>query len=139
MTEQERYLFDLQGFLVVPNALDMEQLEALNALLDAHIAQDVAPDAGSHRFGKLLSWGKPYLDLVDNPRISPHLEELLGARFRLDHDYADIIRTGKGPIGTTLHGGATPFDPSQYYHFAHERMYKGCVRHGKIQTARRCP
>ena len=30
MTEQERYLFDLQGFLVVPNALSRATIDQLN-------------------------------------------------------------------------------------------------------------
>jgi len=124
MTEQERYLFDLQGFLVVPDALNTEQLAALNALLDERLAEE-APDARTHRFGSLLSWGSPYLDLIDNPRITPYLVELLGADFRLDHDYADVIRSGKGPIGTTLHGGGTPFVPMHYYHYADGRMHNG--------------
>ena len=34
MTDQERYLFDLQGYLVIPNALSGDQVAALNALLD---------------------------------------------------------------------------------------------------------
>src|SRR5689334_16639332 len=110
MNEHERYLFDLQGFLVVSDALSAEQVTALNALLDAHLAQVTTTDANTHRFGGLLNWGQPCLDLIDNPRIIPYLEALLGGGFRLDHDYADVIRHGKGPIGTTLHGGATPYD-----------------------------
>ena len=125
MTEQERYLFDLQGFLAVPHALDAEEVIELNAVMDEHIAQGTEPDMRTHRFGRLLSWGKAYRDLIDNPRIVPYLEELLGPKFRLDHDYADIIRHGKGPIGTRLHGGATPFDPAQYYHFHKNRMFNG--------------
>ncbi len=125
MTEQERYLFDLQGFLVVPDALSAEQVADLNALLEAHLAQDTTPDANTHRFGKLLTWGQPYRDLIDNPRILPYLEALLGEGFRLDHDYADVIRHGKGPIGTTLHGGATPFDPTAYYHYDNGRLRNG--------------
>ena len=125
MTDQERYLFDLQGFLVVENALDADQLAALNALMDERIAQGMAPDARTRRFGALLSWGRPYLDLIDNPRITPYLEELLGRAFRLDHDYADVIRAGKGPIGTTLHGGATPFHPEFYYRYENGKMHNG--------------
>jgi ectoine hydroxylase-related dioxygenase (phytanoyl-CoA dioxygenase family) len=125
MTSQERYLFDLQGFLAVPNALDEAQLTELNAVMDLHITQECDPDMRTHRFGQLLGWGEAYRNLIDNPRIVPYLTELLGEHFRLDHDYADIIRAAKGPIGTTLHGGATPFNPGQFYNFASGRMYNG--------------
>ena len=59
--------------------------------------------------------GKPYRDLIDNPSIVPYLDVILGERFRLDHLYADLIRSGMSPIGATLHGGGAPFDPSQYH------------------------
>ena len=57
--------------------------------------------------------------------VEPCLQEVLGERFRLDHVYADIICAGTGPIGANLHGGGTPFDPCQYYHYADGRMYNG--------------
>jgi len=125
MNDHERYLFDLQGFLAVPNALTAAQLEALNQLWDERIAQEADADMTTHRWGNILTWGQPYLDLIDNPTITPYLEALLGERFRLDHDYADLIRSGKGPIGTRLHGGSTPFDPSQYYRFQNGKMHNG--------------
>jgi ectoine hydroxylase-related dioxygenase (phytanoyl-CoA dioxygenase family) len=125
MTEHERYLFDLQGFLVVPEALSAEEVAALNALLDERLARETSPDANTQRFGSLPTWGQPYRDLIDNPRIMPYMEELLGAGFRLDHDYADVIRHGKGPIGTTLHGGATPYDALYSYHYENGRMRNG--------------
>ena len=37
----------------------------------------------------------------------------------------DIIRPGLSPIGATLHGGATPFEPVQYFRFSGGRMYNG--------------
>ena len=36
MTEHERYLFDLRGYLVVENALSPEEVQAANAALDQH-------------------------------------------------------------------------------------------------------
>lgn len=125
MNQQERFLFDLQGFLVVPNALNAEELARLNAAVDEEIEQNTGPDMRTHRFGGLLARGTTFHFLIDNPRITPYLDELLGENFRLDHDYADVIRTGKGPIGTTLHGGATPFDPSQYFRYDNGRMHNG--------------
>lgn len=125
MNAHEKYLFDLQGFITIPNALSSEQLEALNAIWDQKIAQDMDAGSNTQRWVGLLDWGQPFLDLIDNSAISPYLTELLGENFRLDHDYADLIRSGKGPIGTRLHGGGFPYDPGQYYHFKGERMYNG--------------
>jgi hypothetical protein len=125
MNEQERYLFDLQGFLLVRDALTPEQVAALNELLDAQVAAKAQDEMRTQRFGGLLSWGEATRDLITNPHIAPYLAEMLGENYRLDHDYADVIRAGLGPIGATLHGGGAPFDPSQYYLFRDGRMYNG--------------
>lgn len=125
MTEKERYLFDLQGFLVVPNALSPETVDRLNQVMDKKVTESCATDMRTHRFVGLLDWDYAYRELIDNPKVTDYLEELLGSQFRLDHDYADIIRADKGPIGTTLHSGGTPFNPSMYYRFANGRMHNG--------------
>ncbi|HEX8235629.1 MAG TPA: phytanoyl-CoA dioxygenase family protein [Abditibacteriaceae bacterium] len=126
MTEEEKYLFDLQGYLAVPDALNAQQLQSLNSILDEHIAAEMG-DKSTHRFGGLLHWGQPYTDLLDNAPVVPHLETMLGEHFRLDHIYCDVIRGGLGPIGATLHGGGTPFDPSQYYNYRDGKMYNGLM------------
>ena len=125
MNENERYLFDLRGYLVIPNALTDTQIAVLNKVLDKQIESDCPPDMRTHRFVPLLDWSKEYRDLIDNPTVVPYLEPLLGADFRLDHVYLDVIRSGKGPIGTTLHGGATPFRPDLYFRYSDGRMYNG--------------
>ena len=126
----QRYLFDLQGWITVPGALDRGQLEELNAEFDRRVAAHVRPDENSHRFGDILDWGPAWLNLIDNPRIGDVLEAILGPGFRLDHDYADLIRRGKGPIGTVLHGGATPFDAGQSY-----AVHDGQIRSGLVVVA----
>jgi hypothetical protein len=127
MNSHEKYLFDLQGFVAVPDALDANVLLALNAIWDEHIAREMAPGSTSQRWGRVINWGTPFSDVIDNPRITPYLDEIIGKKYRLDHDYADLIRSGLSPIGATLHGGGTPFDSSQYYHFRDGRMHNGLV------------
>ncbi len=127
MNTHDRYLFDLQGYIAVPDALSAAQLKALNDIWDARIAADIKPETTTHRWGAVLEWGRPYLDLIDPPTITPYLDEILGKNFRLDHDYADLIRTGNSPIGTMLHGGGAPFDAGQYYHFKDGRMHNGLI------------
>ena len=130
MDAKETFLFDLQGYITLPNALNSDELEQLNALLDEHAAEDCDADMQTHRFGvnslgELLEWGAPYRKLIDNPRISPYLSELLGSHFRLDHLYLDVIRSGKSPNGTYLHGASGHYDPSMYYHFVGGKMRNG--------------
>ncbi len=125
MKDHERYLFDLQGYLVVPEALTAEQITKLNSVLDEHVASECPPGMRTHRFVPLLDWSKDYRDLIDNPAVTPYLSELLGDQFRLDHVYLDVIRAGKGPIGTRLHGGAVPFNPTHYFRFQDGTMHNG--------------
>lgn len=125
MNELERYLFDLQGLLVVEDALMPEQITAINEHLDKQIADVDELEQPCLRFNRLLPWGSPFQDLIDNPRITPYLLALLGAKFRLDHDYAHILRYGAGPNGSIMHNGGTPFDPCQYYIYRDGKMYNG--------------
>ena len=125
MNDHERYLFDLKGYLVVPEALTEEQVARLNSVLDERIDAECPPDMRTHRFVPLLDWASDYRDLIDNPAVTPYVAELLGDKFRLDHVYLDIIRSGKGPIGTRLHGGATPFNPTHYFRFEGGTMHNG--------------
>ena len=84
MNESERYLFDLQGFLVVENVLSDKEVLDLKELVNKQVAIKNQPEASKLRFDALLSWGKPFLSLIDNPPIIPYLSELLGGKFRLD-------------------------------------------------------
>ena len=60
--ETLQYLFDVQGYLVLENVLDVEEVAALNHLLDAHL-----PPAKGNRFGSapdgpgFLDWGQPFI------------------------------------------------------------------------------
>jgi hypothetical protein len=127
MDGRDCYLFDLNGFLALPGALAGPTVAAINGLMDERIERDVLPDATTHRFADVLDWGPEVRALIDHEPILPYLEEFLGPGFRLDHDYADLIRSGQGPIGTRLHGGAVPFDPGQTYTFVEGRPRSGLL------------
>lgn len=130
MTDEERYLFDLQGYLAIPDAIGPGLLRRLNDAVDRAVAEETEPDMRTHRFGNLLGRDAAFRELIDQHRAVPVLTEVLGADFRLDHTYADIIRSGEGPIGTTLHGGAVPFRPSEYYSIVGGAIHSGLVAIG---------
>ena len=102
MNEEEQYLFDLRGFVVVRNALTPAQINDLSQRLDAHHGKNKTPILGSDRTvlgnhaddawsaPSLLELGGSYLDLIDLPAIKPYLTKLLGDNYRLDHDDAKI-------------------------------------------------
>lgn len=125
MNSQQRYLFDLHGYLVVPNALAKPAVAQLNEILDTRIKQRVRDDQTTYRFWDLLDWGQPYLDLIDPPSIMAYIEEILGTTYRLDHVYLDLIRQGLSPIGANLHGGAVPPSPTYYFRHHNGRFQNG--------------
>jgi hypothetical protein len=131
VTDEDRYLFDLQGFLVVEDALPTGLVARLDAAVDRLLA-DADQSAPTVSFGagggELLPLDDAFLELVDNPRISPLLEALVDPDFRLDHEYVHVLRPGSATTklsSSVLHGGGTPFDASQYYRFADGRPYSG--------------
>lgn len=120
MTEEEKYAFDVCGYLVVENAIPANTLVQMNAWIDEQERKD--PHWLQHS-PSILHWGPPFLALLDNPRVLPYLIELLGPELRLDHDYPIFSKAGAPPL--ELHGGGTPYDPAQYYHCYRGQMYSG--------------
>ena len=117
MTEEEAYLFDLRGFIVVKNALQSNQIDDLSQRLEKHRSSNFNPILGSDRTildedkdawsaPSLLELGGTYLDLIDLPTVSPYLTKLLGEHYRLDHDYAKIdSKMPEREKTLYLHGG----------------------------------
>ena len=121
MTEEQCFLFDTFGYLIIPNALDNDQVSKLRKTLRYPVEQwdPLVPSKG------VLHWHKIWRDLLDVDTLSPILEELIGdpilmttrktnddddkhflplPTFRLDHIniHTHIDNNFKGGI---LHGG----------------------------------
>jgi Phytanoyl-CoA dioxygenase (PhyH) len=124
---RDRFLFDLQGYLTVPDALSDEAVGLLNDAVDGMVRREMGDEETTRRWSHLLARGRVFCDLIDNPVVLPVLEELLGEGFRLDHEYLDLIRSGMGPIGSGLHGGAVPFRPAEYYWSGDGHLHSGLV------------
>ena len=105
MNDEQRFLFDLQGFLVVPGVLSAAELATLNAIADEKVERYSSPveDWEEHQCS---FWGQPLVDLIDHPKVVPYLLELVGPYFRIDHDYCMFMRRGDKRGG--LHGGSHP-------------------------------
>ena len=144
MTEDEKYLFDLNGYLVVENVLSSDEVLKANQAIDRHLdrgryrpqelstAKDASAlkgDFGRGELGKMLHWDEPWCnpfrEMLVHPRIVPYLNEILGKGFRMDHQMF-LIWMDKGSEGFRLHGSSGPgFDPNQYYIFRNGRMHNG--------------
>lgn len=136
MSHDEKFLFDLLGFVVVRDVLSKEQLRLANEAIDAMElnaspeyfgqSQALAGKNSSTRLGNsqdLLSLPKPHCDpfreMLAHPKTTPHLNTILGEGWRLDHG-PGLIAMDKGCSGGMLHGN---FDNAPYFY-----------REGKIFT-----
>jgi hypothetical protein len=122
MTPEERFQFDLEGYIVIKDVLTEAELSEMNS--QAEIAFPLGDhDPGNRRDSPVSQWGPLFQALIDHPAITPYLDELLGPKFRIDHDYCIFMR--KGGAGGNLHGGDTDRSPDHWY-----RYRDGVMRNG---------
>lgn len=125
LTEQERYLFDLHGYVVRRGVLSVNEVQALNVAVDLLALPEPAAPIMSQRFSRHLSSARCFRDLIDHRAVLDVMIELCGEYVRLDHAYGIAMNPGQSGLG--LHGGGTPHDPAQYYEVRAGRMYNGLV------------
>ena len=107
LTDEDKFLFDLRGFLVVKNVLGADECAELVALADAVWPRE--PEDGPYRRCNGISrWHQRFVDLIDHDKLLPYLIELVGSRLRIDHDYCIFMRKAAGnphparrPVGAT--------------------------------------
>lgn len=145
MSEREKYLYDLQGFLVVRNVLSAEEVKNLNNAIDANPNKskehglggtlDGTPLAGPktqyvHYDGMLTwdqPWCQPFRELLAHQKLIPYLNTMMGRGWKLDHDI-DVLTSKKGAQGTPFHGNSTGmFTGSTYYMYDDGRMRSGLI------------
>ena len=143
MNQEERYLFDLNGYLVIEDVLTEEEVALANQAIDQNQDKvrirppDQKLDGGSaHLAGDLgrgemsllnldSPWCNPFQQMLAHPKIVPYLNEILGKGFRMDHQ-TFLLSMDKGAEGFIFHGSSGPgFDPNQYYIFRDGRMHNG--------------
>ena len=142
MNEDEKYLFDLMDYLVLPNALTTEEVDACNQAIDHNIellreresslaggSESLTGTAYRQDMGDMLSWERPWCEpfrqLLVHAKVSPYLKLILGDRYRLDHG-PGLIAMDQGTEGGVLHGsGIERLNFSEAYFFKDGRIYCG--------------
>jgi hypothetical protein len=120
MNTEEKFVFDLEGYIVIKGVLSPDEVAELNDLADRKFETYPYGGAEQGREMSLIPWGDPVKKLIDHPRVLPYLVELLGPRLRLDHDYGMFMRPGDRHGG--LHGG---HGGSHWYRFHNGAMENG--------------
>jgi ectoine hydroxylase-related dioxygenase (phytanoyl-CoA dioxygenase family) len=127
MNDQQRFTFDVQGYLVIENVLSPERVQRMRNDMEEHGIRNPENDPSQSRFGGFLQWGEEWRALLDEPRVLPVLSELLGPRFRLDHAYGMAMRAGGEGGGEGLHHHAGMFEHGCYYVTHGTKMHNGLI------------
>ena len=140
VSEEEKYYFDLRGYLIIRNVLSQEEIDACNHAIDQFTDQIVPGNeigelsrgsealAGSGRveLRGMLGWPEPhrspFRNLLIHPVVVSRLNEFSGKGFRLDHGPL-LVSAKKGTEGHWLHGGGEPFSPAVWYHQQNGKIY----------------
>lgn len=130
MTDEQRYLFDLQGFLVLPGVVPGDRVVACNAALDRF--ENMPPGDYPHPLAlgqprtdqnlyisNIMEGDDAFVPLMDLPVVVDLVGSITGGPFRLNHTYT-IYRWGGG--FTRLHMHGTPIIPKCQYHCRNGQM-----------------
>ena len=81
LTDRERFLFETTGYLIIPDALTLEETETcLQASLRAHAPY---PPGQWRKLGHLHETEPAIEQLIDHPAVFPKVRALLGDYFIL--------------------------------------------------------
>jgi len=122
LSEEERFRFDLTGFLVRPAILTPDQIAAIVEHIDRiqHDPQSLSP-------AECDVPGGPSNVLIDHPQVVDVLSELIGPDIRLEN--CTCIWREKGQRHGELHGGGPQqADPIFGYRVKNRRIHAGMVR-----------
>ena len=133
MTEAEKYLFDLNGFLIIRNVLTPSEVQAANEVIDKHQSSMIerketalrnavegtkfyGTGTGRKDLGGVLEWGADsniFKSILAHPRLVPVFHGVLGKGYRMDH-LPFLIAQDKGAEGFQLHGGTVDCHSGNY-------------------------
>ena len=83
MTAEEKFVFDLQGYIVIKNVLTTEEVAGINEISDRIFPRDygdednVKKTGGLRRTGNISKWDPACQRLIDHPNMTSQLNELL--------------------------------------------------------------
>jgi len=154
-----KYLFDLNGYIVVKGVLSQEEVNECNAVIDkkgdsTHERLDKAlrnvnrvdspsmAGSGARKdLGGILEWGndsRVFRSILDHPKLKPYFHLLVGRGYRLDH-LPFVIAQDAGSEGFSLHGGTVDianglYNPSISYHCVNGTIHNNLLACSVVLT-----
>lgn len=129
MTERQKYLFDLQGFVTIEDVLTDEACEtAIEKIKAVMRPMEKTPDGYDangtwYSAGNLLEQGQPFINLIDHPKLTAVLSEIIGPMLRLEGAYSFVRHKGCPPF--EMHGGNRGGSVNFRYAVHNGRIYTG--------------
>jgi len=130
--ERAKFMFDLNGFIVVRGVLSPEQVKAANDGINAHKFHErvggtrnsdrgtlFEGDSKTGRFDMagMLGWEgehkNVFREMLAHPKLVPYIDMLVGKGYRLDHSPL-VLAQEKGSEGFKLHGGSLRPDTGEF-------------------------
>ncbi len=129
MTDEQKYMFDILGYAVIPNAIDQSTLARMRADMDAQGVKDVQNSSILSRFVDFFHWGPDWRNLIDHPAVYPYLNDLIHPKFRLDHAYGMAMRADgtQSPPGSELHHESDMFSYGCFYQANSRGFHNGLM------------
>jgi ectoine hydroxylase-related dioxygenase (phytanoyl-CoA dioxygenase family) len=148
MNSAAKYLFDLNGYIVIRNVFNKAEVLAANKVIDRHAGEAQERTKGALRntmpntplagdgvggrqdLGGVLEWGAEstfFRSVLDHPMLVPYFNTLLGPGYRMDHMPFAILQN-RGSEGFSLHGGTVDcvtgeYNPHISYNCVNGRMH----------------
>lgn len=149
MTPEQRWQFDVDGMIVVPNALDLQQVAQMNAAMDARSTAGLEVGGSTNRVqdphrDNPLHFSPAFRRALDNPRVAPILEELIGSggvasggfydvaeqtlpTYRIDHVNLNHIEHTPGSGLHNTGDGSSHAGGSQFFQAQDRRLFNGLL------------
>ena len=114
VTQEHDFLFDLRGYLLLEQALSLEQVAALNGAIDVlpplepqqwhgHVHRNDYAEAWGYNLQNIIEGGQPFEELIDHPGFLPWVQRYAGHDgLYIDEALVTIRRPGQG---VSLHSG----------------------------------
>ncbi len=130
MTDDQKYLFDLNGYIVVKGVLTTDEIREANSIIDsrkfversdgelknASPGTAMAGTGSRMDLGGVLEWGDEsavFRSILDHPKLVPLFHGILGEGYRMDH-LPFVLAAEKGGEGFALHGGTIDCSSGTY-------------------------
>lgn len=132
MTEREKFLLDLHGYLVIDDVVSERECDVAIEKIEANKKHASVNPYGVDTQNRMSmafdvpNLGYPFVDLIDREPVLAVLTEIISPLLRLEYAYSFVYEKGAPPL--QLHTGDYRDWQSYHYLIQHGRIHAGlCV------------